>query len=62
MGKQKTVGWHWRVMGDAGYGYFELLESLWVSSGKKHFDQHWQASGTQGLGVGGEGMFKNRQN
>jgi hypothetical protein len=26
----KTVGWHWRVLGDAGFGYFELLESLWV--------------------------------
>jgi hypothetical protein len=24
----KTVGWHWNVLGDAGFGYFELLESL----------------------------------
>jgi hypothetical protein len=26
----KTVGWHWNVLGDAGFGYFELLKSLWV--------------------------------
>jgi hypothetical protein len=30
----KTVGWHWRVLGDAGFGYVELLESLWVVPAK----------------------------